>query len=252
MTPLISIIIPSFNHRLYVSETIKSVLAQSYSNWEIILIDDCSRDDTFEIAKSLLEQNSRATLFKKNSNKGLVDSLNLGIAKARGQYIAFLASDDAWEKTFLEISLDATSHYPNSIIFSDAVGSRNNFIGLITSSEMRKRLLKHNPVLSVGCIYPTDFLKRLIDIETSVYLEDYYIRWMSVFVGLNYYATGQKLIRYRNTKGSMSSNIAKMRSGRRQLYRLVEANLSGMEKNIYLFNIAINNLLGLIFFVIRK
>ena len=99
---LVSIIMPSYNCGKYVEETIRSVQEQTYKNWEIIFMDDCSTDDTIRIVASLREKDDRIHLFQNVHNLGAAVSRNNALKEAKGKWIAFLDSDDIWEPTKLE------------------------------------------------------------------------------------------------------------------------------------------------------
>ena len=99
---LVSIIMPSYNCGKYVEQTIHSVQAQTYQNWEIIFVDDCSKDDTIKRVSELIEQDSRIKLIKNPVNSGAAVSRNTALREAKGRWIAFLDSDDLWEPTKLE------------------------------------------------------------------------------------------------------------------------------------------------------
>jgi glycosyltransferase involved in cell wall biosynthesis len=103
MNDLISIVMPSYNTAEYISETIESVLNQSYVNWELIIVDDCSNDQTEEIVYSY--KDSRIYFYKNEKNCGAAISRNKGIRLARGEWIAFLDSDDLWANNKLEKQL---------------------------------------------------------------------------------------------------------------------------------------------------
>lgn len=235
--PLVTIIIPSYNHEQYIGEAIQSVLDQTYQNWELILIDDVSPDRTYEIALALLKNEPRATVFRKEKNGGAVDSYNIGIAKAKGEYIAFLASDDEWKVNFLKTSIHTALKYPNCIIFSNADGIEPYLKseGVITSAQMRKVLLRRNPIVAIGCLYPATFIKSIYPIDESIYLEDYYLRWRAVLLGYSHYAIKQNLVRYRVLSNSMSSNQIKMIKGRLQLFLLVKFELNIHERMEFIF-----------------
>ena len=93
---LVSIIMPNYNCGKFIKATIESVLAQTYSNWEILFMDDCSTDNSLEIVKSF--QDERIHIFKNEKNSGAAVSRNKALREARGKWIAFLDSDDLWEK----------------------------------------------------------------------------------------------------------------------------------------------------------
>ena len=99
---LVSVIMPSYNCGKYVEETIRSVQEQTYTNWEIIFMDDFSKDDTVRKVSVLQERDSRIKLFRNHINSGAAVSRNNALREAKGRWIAFLDSDDLWEPTKLE------------------------------------------------------------------------------------------------------------------------------------------------------
>ena len=99
---LVSIIMPSYNCGRFVEETIRSVQAQTYQNWEIIFVDDCSKDDSVRQVSELREKDSRIKLFQNHCNSGAAVSRNTALREAKGRWMAFLDSDDLWVPTKLE------------------------------------------------------------------------------------------------------------------------------------------------------
>lgn len=105
MNELVSIIMPSYNCGQFVEETIRSVQAQTYQNWEIVFMDDCSQDDTIQIVNRLRDHDQRIRLFQNRGNMGAALSRNNALREAKGRWIAFLDSDDQWEPEKLEKQL---------------------------------------------------------------------------------------------------------------------------------------------------
>ena len=103
-SPLISIVIPTYNHAKFIGKALKSVLDQTYKNWEAIVIDNHSTDQTRQILDNYTDP--RIKYFKINNNGIIAKSRNLGIKKATGEWIAFLDSDDWWTKDKLEVCLE--------------------------------------------------------------------------------------------------------------------------------------------------
>lgn len=102
MEPLVSIITPLYNSEKYIAETIESVLAQTYSNWEMIIVDDCSKDNSTKIVEEYQKKDRRIKLYRNEINKGVSYTRNRAIDLSQGKYIAFLDSDDLWKKEKLE------------------------------------------------------------------------------------------------------------------------------------------------------
>lgn len=105
MQDLVSVIMPSYNTAKYIKHSIESVLNQTYSNWELMIVDDCSTDNTDEVILPYLSD-SRIRYLKNEKNSGAAVSRNYALREAKGKWIAFLDSDDTWEPKKLELQLE--------------------------------------------------------------------------------------------------------------------------------------------------
>lgn len=114
----VSIIMPSWNASKFINETINSVLTQSYKNWELIIVDDCSIDDTFEILKSFQKKDKRIQCYQLKQNSGPASARNLALNYASGRYIAFLDSDDLWIETKLENGVKTLSKEDFGLLYT--------------------------------------------------------------------------------------------------------------------------------------
>lgn len=121
---LISIIMPIYNSGGTVKKGVNSVLAQTYTNFELILIDDGSTDDTFTICNKLKDGDDRIKVYRK-ANGGVSSARNLGVNKSRGEYIVFLDSDDALDSLYLETLLK--NHFSNSTLVACGAIVNNGF-----------------------------------------------------------------------------------------------------------------------------
>lgn len=102
----VSVLVPLYNYDQYLHEAIESVEQQSYSDWEIIVVDDCSTDNSFEIAEGLKRKlNGRLKLIRNSTNQGVSRSRNIAFQAAEGEYIAFLDADDRWHPAKLEMQI---------------------------------------------------------------------------------------------------------------------------------------------------
>ena len=99
---VVSIIMPTYRCGGYIEKSIASVQAQTYQNWELIIVDDCSNDGTIDKVLEIKKQDSRINIFQNSSNSGAAVSRNVALKNAKGRWIAFLDSDDLWEPTKLE------------------------------------------------------------------------------------------------------------------------------------------------------
>lgn len=116
--PLVSIISPTYNHEKYIADCIKSVLNQSYNNWEMIIIDDGSTDSTFAIAQEYEKRDNRIHAFTQ-SNIGIFrlgESYNFALSECKGKYIAILECDDVWLPEKLTVQIDVMEKRPECVL----------------------------------------------------------------------------------------------------------------------------------------
>jgi len=133
--PLVSVVIPAFNCASFISETLEGVYQQTYVNWEIVVIDDGSTDDT----KSALEPHMHRIRYFYQENKGTAAARNAGIQRARGEFVAFLDNDDYWVPEKLDLQVRALQAHPDcGLVFSDGKEIAGSTI--LRDSLMAKRL----------------------------------------------------------------------------------------------------------------
>lgn len=122
---LVSIITPTYNSGEFIAETIDSILSQSYKNWELLITDDCSKDNTIEIIEQYIKEDRRIKLFKLEKNSGAGVARNNSISKAQGRYIAFCDSDDRWYPEKLE----------RQLLFMQKLGCDFSYSSYLTCTE---------------------------------------------------------------------------------------------------------------------
>ena len=115
---LVSIITPSYGSEKFIAQTIESVLSQTYKNWEMIIVDDCSPDNSNEIIEKYLRNDSRIKLIKLEKNSGPAVARNRAIKEAKGRYITFLDADDLWKSNFLQKSINFINTKKVALVFS--------------------------------------------------------------------------------------------------------------------------------------
>lgn len=152
----ISIITASYNYENFIKETIQSILNQTYQDWELIVIDDCSTDNSVEVIKSF--KDDRIKLIVNEKNLGLAATVRRGIENATGEWIAFLESDDIWEKDCLEKRVEVAKKYPDiGLIFNsvEMFGEQKKLDRLKKVIEANVKRLKKNT-------FPTNIFKQII------------------------------------------------------------------------------------------
>ena len=115
---LVSIITPTYNSSIFIEETIRSVLNQTYTNWEMLITDDCSSDNTLQIIEAYQAKDERIKVFRLETNSGAGVARNISIRKASGKFIAFCDSDDKWLPQKLEKQINFLHKNNQSFTYS--------------------------------------------------------------------------------------------------------------------------------------
>ena len=208
---IVSIITPCFNSQKYLDVMINSVINQSYENWELIIIDDFSTDNSINIINKYLSQYDRIKLIKSNNRSGPAFARNEGIKLAKGGYITFLDADDYWGKNFLKYSLDSIKNH--TFIYSNynRVNQDGKFIDKIkiVPKVDRNKILKGTPISCLTAFIDVNKIgKKFFPLNT--FREDISF-WTLILKDCNF-AYGFNFCEafYRNHKNSSSSNKLKM------------------------------------------
>jgi glycosyltransferase involved in cell wall biosynthesis len=130
--PLLSVIVPLFNSEKFIEKTILSVRNQTHSNWEMIIVDDCSKDNSVAIIEQYIANDNRIKLWRLNKNSGTGIARNLAVSKAKGDYIAFLDADDLWKPIKLERQLQflKENNFHFTFSFYDCINEDGNLLNL--------------------------------------------------------------------------------------------------------------------------
>lgn len=155
----ISVIMASYNYAQYLDEAISSVVNQSYQDWELIVVDDGSSDNSVEIIKSYCEKDQRIRLFQHadGQNKGLKETLLLGIEHATGDWIAFLESDDTFEPDNLLKKSEITEKFPEVKLVFNKV----KFVQEGKGKRLQQKIFKQNQKKLSGMNFPRNMFKDL-------------------------------------------------------------------------------------------
>ena len=165
MNPLISIIIPTYNRASLIGETLNSVLSQTYTNWECIVVDDSSTDRTASVVDDFIKKDTRFKYFINERTKGAQGARNTGLLKANGNYIQFFDSDDIMYPNHIKMKIDAFQQNPNFDIitsFSHVKNGNNDIIDIftwITSGKIfEKLILQHTYVDTNSALIKSEIL----------------------------------------------------------------------------------------------
>ncbi len=203
----VSIITPVYNCEGFIAETIQSVLDQTHENFELLLIDDCSTDDTIEIVKSF--NDPRIVLIQNKENKGAAFSRNSGIAHASGDYIAFLDADDLWEETKLEKCLNfmlANNYdfiYTNYSVIKDDGGKTDIIIS--GPKRITHRMFRRSNYVGCSTVVYKKSIYPDLHIPESIKKRNDYALWLLLSKNTDCYLLDECLTKYRKNSLSISS-----------------------------------------------
>ena len=223
---LVSIITPTYNSAKFIAETIQSVQNQSYNNWEMIIVDDKSVDNTTAIIAQFSSQDQRIKLFQMTSNSGPAKARNVGIANAMGKYMTFLDADDLWFTDFIKNSIDTIKKTAVPFVFSSYKRSNEN-LEFIYSDFIVPQQVNYTDILksnSISCF--TAFLD--VEVLGKKSMPDILKRqdmglWLQYLKEIPFaYGIQEPQAIYRIRENSLSSDKSKLLKYQWQFYREVE------------------------------
>lgn len=233
---LVSIITPLYNSEKYIRDTIDSVLNQTYDNWEMIIVDDCSNDSSGDIVKNYVERDKRIKYIKLEKNMGVSNARNMAIRRSKGKFIAFLDSDDIWKFNKLEKQINFMMKNNLSITFTGykMIDDNNNDLNKTIKVPKEidyKELLKGN---TIGCFTVVIDKEKLGIIEMTEIKHEDYVTWLSILKrGYKAYGLNEVLGFYRKSNNSITTNKFNSAKWTWSVYRSVEK--KSLLKSIYYF-----------------
>ncbi|MCH4552099.1 glycosyltransferase family 2 protein [Aestuariibaculum lutulentum] len=211
MNTMVSIVTPAYNSEKYIIETIQSVLNQTYQNWEWIIVDDGSTDNTVNIVKEFISKDSRIKLFQLKSNLGPALARNKGIEEAKGDFIAFLDSDDIWKPDKLEKQIAFMKTEKCDVCFSsyDLIDEKGRLVNkrvCVLSQVSYKKLLKSNYIGNLTGVYNARILGKIV--VPDLRKRQDWLLWLEALKRSGKDAKGisESLAYYRVHKRGISSN----------------------------------------------
>lgn len=223
---LVSVIMPTYNCGKFIEETIKSVANQTYKNWELIIVDDCSKDNTEDIINRYAECDNRIIYHKLETNQGAAVARTKAMEMARGSYMAFLDSDDLWKNDKLEkqINFMEKNSYSFTCTAYEQIDENNNLLNKIIRPKVKadyNRILLDCPVGNSTVMYNVDKLGKFEVPNIRKRNDD--ALWLQILKKEKYiYGLNEILMQYRIRQNSISSNKLDLIKYHWQLYRQIE------------------------------
>lgn len=227
----VSIIVPVYNAAAYIEETMDSVRAQTYENWELLLVEDGSSDNTDGLISEYIRRTGdvRIRLIRQPSNLGAAKARNRGLQEAQGRYIAYLDADDLWlpqklekEIAFMNLPETQAAFAFTGYEFADEYGQGTGTVVKVPGTLTYKQALKNTTIFTSTVMFDTERISKELLEMPVIRSEDTALWWKVLRNGYTAYGLNENLVIYRRPKKTLSSN--KLEAIRRiwNLYRRAE------------------------------
>ncbi len=223
---LVSIIMPTYNCGRFIEETVRSVQSQTYEKWEIVIVDDCSTDDTKAVVDALIDGDARIRYFCLEENSGAAVARTRAMELADGEFMAFLDSDDLWmpDKLEKQLAFMKENGYAFSCTAYEQIDEESNSLGRVIKTVKKTdydRLLLDCPVGNSSVMYDVSKMGKFEVPNIRKRNDD--ALWLQMLKKEKYiYGMSEVLMRYRIRKNSISSNKLKVIKYHWILYREIE------------------------------
>ena len=244
--PKISIVTPAYNCEKYLEEAVNSVLAQSFEDWELLIIDDCSKDATWLRMQTLAKKDNRIRIFQNQHNSGSAATRNNGIRQARGEWIAFLDSDDLWRPEKLQRQMSVLRKHPDAAFlftgsaFIEDDGMTIAHVLHVPEKVSRKKLLKQNVISCSSVLIRRELMLEFPMPEEDGIHEDF-ATWLAILSKIPCaYGVDEPLLVYRRALASKSGKKGKSAHMNWQTY--IKAGVPTVSRVYYMVSYTLHGL----------
>jgi len=239
--PEVSVILPAYNGEKFIKETLESLLAQTFSDLEVVVVDDGSTDTTAEIVKSFMDSrlrgndgaggDSRIRYFHKGNSGNQAIPRNFGIKKAQGKYIAFCDQDDIWYPDKLERQMKVIGGKDLGLVVTSAdiidekgkkTGVRYVPEGHMDSAESFSLLLEEDFITACSVLIPKQVLDDIGGLEESLKGNDDYELWLRISRKYGIYGIGEALCAWRRSEGAYSKEMSRIFEENKKIFSKIE------------------------------
>ncbi len=213
MNEMVSVVVPVYHAEKYIEETMDCVCAQTYLNWEMLLVVDGPEDPTVEVIRKYLEKTgeNRIRLFIQDKNQGAALARNRGVAEAKGRYIAYLDADDLWMPDKLEKEVNFMKQKDAAFAFTgyefaDENGKGTGKVVKVPEKLTYKEALKNTTIFTTTVMFDTEKIDKAMLKMPNMRSEDTALWWRILREGYTAYGLNENLVLYRRPAVSLSSN----------------------------------------------
>ena len=206
---MVSIIVPLYNAEKFIWETVQSVINQTYKDFELLLVDDCSTDRSLAAAEAI--NDPRVRVIRQEQNAGAYAARNRGLSEAKGRYIAFLDADDKWEPTKLEDTLKFMEEKDAGFVFTSYEFADEKCVGTgkvvrVPETITYKQALSNTTIFTSTVLIDREKVADELIKMPNIKSEDTATWWQILRAGHMGYGLDKNLVKYRRSAGTLSSN----------------------------------------------
>lgn len=204
---------PIYNGEKYMRQSIESVINQTYKNWELIIIDDCSKDSTPEIAKEFANKDKRINYYRNKNNLKLPRSINRGFSIAKGNYLTWTSDDNLYLPTAIDRMVSAINSEKADFVFAtcDVINENGEIIEIIKAPKDYKDAIVGGNFVGACFLYTRRLYETVGDYDVNKFLVEDYDYWLRIFYRFNVYNIEDILYQYRWHDGALTSTEKKDR-----------------------------------------
>ena len=208
---LVSIVLPIYNGEKYMRQSIESVINQTYKNWELIIIDECSSDNTPIIAKEYVEKDKRIRYYRNETNLKLPRGLNRGFSLSNGEYLTWTSDDNMFKPKAIEILIDRLLENKSDFVFSSfsKINDNEEIIERITWEENDVSLIPVMNIVGPCFLYTRTVYEEIGDYNPNLFLAEDYDYWRRIYYKYGATFVKDNLYLYRMHEGALTSTMRK-------------------------------------------
>jgi len=208
---MISVVLPTYNGQQYIEKSIMSILEQSYTDFELIVIDDCSQDNTWDLLQKMAKTDSRIRIYQNKVNQKLPKSLNIGFSYAQGDYYTWTSDDNIYKKNAFEKMMRIFKEDSEAdIVYAlfDLINEKGEIFGTVDAETCdSKRIYEKNPI-GACFLYKKEVHEKLNGYDVNKFLVEDYDFWLRANRYFNYRLIEEVLYEYRCHNGSLTAGYS--------------------------------------------
>ena len=202
---LISIVLPVYNGAAYMADSVESILNQTYQNWELIIVNDCSTDDTLEIARAYQKKDTRIRVVSNERNLKLPSTLNVGFAEAKGEYYTWTSDDNMYMPEALSrLSQELDRDSDCVMVYSNVTDIDADGKEIATVKRLSPEYIVAGNVIGASFLYRSETARQIGGYDASLFLAEDYDYWIRIYCAGKIKNIDERLYYYRRHAGSLT------------------------------------------------